>query len=51
MEGFRNKSQVRDEKGLIKNKEWRIDKSINNKILKPASTITSCQKSVEELER
>lgn len=49
MDGFTNKIVVRDEKGIIKNKEWRIDRNINNKILKPTSTITSCMKTVEDL--
>lgn len=35
MDGFSNKIVVRDEKGLIQNKEWRVDRNINNKILKP----------------
>lgn len=49
MDGFTNKIVVRDEKGIIKNKEWRIDRNINNKILKPTSTLSSCMKTVEEL--
>jgi len=30
---------------------WRINHSINKKILRPTTTITQCQKSVEDLNR
>lgn len=50
MDGFSNKIVVRDEKGIIKNKEWRVDRNINIKILRPTQTLTSCMKTVEGLE-
>ena len=49
IEGFRVKSEVRDEKGSIKNKEWRVDCNVQNKILKPTLTITNCQRTAKDL--
>jgi hypothetical protein len=35
-------TNVRDEKGVILNKEWRIESNINKKILKPTQTLSNC---------
>lgn len=35
-------SYVRDIKGAIPNKEWRLESNLNKKILKPTETLTTC---------
>ena len=47
--GFHNRAQVRDDKGLLPNKNWRVDSNINKKIIKPTQIITTCQKSIDGL--
>ena len=47
--GFTNKMQIRDLKGILTNKEWRVDQNVYNKIIRPTSTLTSCARKVEDL--
>eukprot|EP00347_Sterkiella_histriomuscorum_P019619 403340937 len=49
--GFSNNMQIRDVKGSLTNKEWRVDDNINKKIIRPTSRLTSCQRSIEDLGR
>jgi len=43
IEGFKIKHPIRDEKGVLLNKEWRVDVNIEKKILKPTSIINFCE--------
>ncbi|CDW77615.1 UNKNOWN [Stylonychia lemnae] len=47
--GINNKQTIRDEKGLLKNKEWRIDSNIEKKIIKPTQKITYCMNNIDKL--
>ncbi|CDW78891.1 UNKNOWN [Stylonychia lemnae] len=50
--GFKNKNVPKESQGSERKAvDWRVDHSINKKILKPTTTITQCQKSVEDLNR
>jgi hypothetical protein len=37
-----DKIQIRDEKGLISNKDWRLESNIKKKIINPTTALTSC---------
>ena len=41
---------VRDEKGVITNKEWRVESNINKKILKPTKNIQNCKKTLDDMQ-
>eukprot|EP00347_Sterkiella_histriomuscorum_P017314 403349859 len=49
IEGFNNKHPVRDEKGLLKNKEWRVESNIQKKIIKPTQKVSHCLEDVDKL--
>jgi hypothetical protein len=49
IDGFINKFNVRDEKGVITNHDWRVESNIQKKIIKPTQVINNCQKSLNDL--